>query len=550
MKKRSNLFLLTLLSLTLTGCTINFVVGDSTSDKTSNSNSESTSVSTPTSDSDDSISINYDTDRFVRLYAINDFHGAVNENALNSEPGIVKLGAYLKEKKSEGNTLLINSGDMWQGSIESNYNRGNLLTDCMNNIEFDCFTLGNHEFDWGQKYIQLNRERSSTTGYQTPFLASNIYEFDIGTKTVGEYADLGDKYVIRDLDNGLRVGIIGVIGKDQITSITSQYVDDINFNDPTSVVKTLSDELRTEHSVDVVILDCHTDQSTITGTNYNDDDLVDRNQITSVSNVSKQRYVDAVFCAHSHWEEKAMINGVPFIQGGSYGKYISNVELYVDTNGNVTCETYKNLKSTTVTKGYYDEELAELVNTYKQVSDEASNEVLGTFNGQFMSSGSLPNLVCEAIAEYATKSGYDISYAMVNNARATVDSGTVTYGGLYRALPFDNEIFIIDALGSTLKTELEYDSNFMCRLDSERIDVNKTYRIAVIDYLATHRNSKRDYNYFPGMTIVGKLEKDGYDIYNYRDVTADYIREKGSFDYWNYLSTKDKFNTNKINSAI
>lgn len=553
MKKRANLFLLTLLSLALTGCTIDFYISHNASNDSVSSSTTSTSKPNSTSTSKPNSTsmppVDYDNAKKISLYAINDFHGAVNENASNYEPGIIRLGAYLKEKKSEGNTLLLNSGDMWQGSIESNYNRGYLLTDCMNNIEFDCFTLGNHEFDWGQKYIKLNRERSSTTGYQTPFLASNIYKYDINSKTIGEYADLGDQYVICDLENGLRVGIIGVIGKDQITSITSQHVDDINFNETTGIIKDLSDELRIEQDVDVVILDCHTNQSGITGSS--DKNFYDKNQITSVSPNSNQRYVDAVFCAHSHYEEKAMINGVPFIQGGSYGRYISNVDLYVDKDGNVGCDRYENLSSIQVTKGYYDEELAELVNTYKVESDKAGNEVLGTFNGSFMASGTLPNLVSEAIANYATKTGYDISYAIVNNGRATVDSGEVTYGELYRALPFDNEVFVIETTGERINAELAFDSNYMYRLNKEALNVNKTYRIAVIDYLATHRNSYRNYDYFKGMKIVGKIEKDGYDIYNYRDITADYIREKGYLSYYNYTSGyNDPFNKDKLFETI
>ncbi|MCH5180159.1 MAG: bifunctional metallophosphatase/5'-nucleotidase [Erysipelotrichales bacterium] len=549
MKKRSNILILSLLTLTMAGCSIEFVWGG---DDSSNSH-DSVASTNENSISNNNSSFKPSEDaKKVSLYAINDFHGAVSENASSGEPGIVRLGAYLKEKKSEGNTLLINSGDMWQGSIESNYNRGFLLTDCMNNIEFDCFTLGNHEFDWGQKYIQLNRERSSTTNYQTPFLAANIYEYDIDTKTIGEYADLGDKYVIRELDNGLRVGIIGVIGKGQITSITSQHVDDINFNSPTNVIKTLSDELRTEQNVDVVILDSHADQYDITGSN--EDDFYDKNQITSVSPNTNQRYVDAVFCAHSHAKkEDDMINGVPFIQGGSYGKYISNVELYVEENGNVSCGVSTNLESIKETQGYYDSELAELVATYKIESDEASNEVLGTLNGKFYSSGSgatIPNVVCEAIANYAVDSGYDISYAMVNNARATLEGGTLTYGELYRALPFDNEVFVIETTGERIKAEADFSSNFICRLDTEPLDLNKTYRIAVIDYLATHRNSNRNYDYFRGMKIVGKLEKDDNDLYNYRDITADYIRANKTINYWDFLSSSDRFNKNNLYNAI
>lgn len=575
--KKSIVFLTTLM-LTLSGCTIKLPGMDNSVslsiDSTSiipisigtSADSQITISDDYLSDSVEDVSISNDDNshlasdsltstvisnepRYVDFYAINDFHGAVLENSDNKEPGIVKLGAYLKEKKSEGNTLLLNSGDMWQGAIESNYNRGNLLTDCMNEIEFDCFTLGNHEFDWGQYYIQTNRNRSSTTGYQTPFLAANIYDYDINTKRIGDFANLGDKYTIRELDNGLKVGIIGVIGKDQITSITSQFVDDINFNDPTSIIKTLSDELRINQGVDVVILDCHTDQYSITGSS--ESNFLDRNNLTSISSSSHKRYVDAVFCAHTHEDKQGEINGVPFIQGECYGRKISNVQLRVDVDGSVTCEKSENLVSMDVTNGYFDDDLNDLVTTYKTSSDVASNEVLGTFSGTFMASGTLPNLVCEAIANTAKSSGYNIDYSVVNNARSSVSSGTVTYGELYRALPFDNEIYIIKTTGTALKKEFGYSSIYMYRENKESLDENKEYTIAVIDYLATHRNSNRDYNYFPGMTILGRLEKSGYDLYNYRDITAEYIKSKKNLNYYNYTSQyNDQFNKDKLTTSI
>lgn len=575
--KKSIVFLTTLM-LTLSGCTIKLPGMDNSVSLSIDSTSIiPTSIETSAdsqitisddylSDSVEDVSISNDDNshlasdsltstvisnepRYVDFYAINDFHGAVLENSDNKEPGIVKLGAYLKEKKSEGNTLLLNSGDMWQGAIESNYNRGNLLTDCMNEIEFDCFTLGNHEFDWGQYYIQTNRNRSSTTGYQTPFLAANIYDYDINTKRIGDFANLGDKYTIRELDNGLKVGIIGVIGKDQITSITSQFVDDINFNDPTSIIKTLSDELRINQGVDVVILDCHTDQYSITGSS--ESNFLDRNNLTSISSSSHKRYVDAVFCAHTHEDKQGEINGVPFIQGECYGRKISNVQLRVDVDGSVTCEKSENLVSMDVTNGYFDDDLNDLVTTYKTSSDVASNEVLGTFSGTFMASGTLPNLVCEAIANTAKSSGYNIDYSVVNNARSSVSSGTVTYGELYRALPFDNEIYIIKTTGTALKKEFGYSSIYMYRENKESLDENKEYTIAVIDYLATHRNSNRDYNYFPGMTILGRLEKSGYDLYNYRDITAEYIKSKKNLNYYNYTSQyNDQFNKDKLTTSI
>lgn len=499
---------------------------------------------------EEDITINYQTNpqsRKINLYGINDFHGAVIENGY--EAGIVKVGSYLKEKKSNGNTLLINSGDFWQGAIESNYNRGNLLTDCMNQIEFDCFTLGNHEFDWGNTYIQQNRERKSKINYQTPFLAANIYQYDISSKTEGEYANLGEKYTIRTLENGLKVGIIGVIGKDQITSITSSHVDNLIFKDPTPIIKDLSDELKTQKEVDVVILSCHTDQRSITQSNFEGSDS---SGITLKSPVSNEKYVDAVFCAHTHQNEVDYINGVPFVQTNGSGKAIANIELEVNANGSISCNNYAYQYTSSINTFTKDKELEEIVNQYKSISDNVGSEVLTSISNNLDRYSTLTNLVTTAMADYATKNKIQIDYAIANSGRADLNYGQVTYANLYKALPFDNEIYIIQTSGSAIKNELRYSSNAMYRFNSKAIVDSQIYTIAVLDYLALHRNVNREYDYFPGMKIIDKYTKSGYDIYHYRDLTADFMREfkNKTMDVEQFSNSNNRHNKNLLTQNV
>ncbi len=458
-------------------------------------------------------------DKSLQIYAINDFHGSVIAN--QNEAGIVKVGSFLKVKKEEEDAVLLNSGDLWQGSIESNLNHGELLTDCMNEIGFDAFTLGNHEFDWGADYIQRNRQRKSKDNYQTPFLAANIYNYDIDNKIALDYANLGNEYTIKTMDNGLKVGIIGVIGKDQITSISSQYADNYTFKDPTPIIKNLSDKLRVEQEVDVVLLDCHTNQESIKETSELGEDA---SGITSISTISNKRYVDAVFCAHSHYDETDYVNGVPFIQGSCNGKLISSVTLSVATNGNVTCEQYDNLNASSIAISKEDPTLRNLVDTYKENSDAVGKEVLGKISGSLNKSSTLVNLVCAAMASFAEQNHIDIDYAIANTGRANLSAGNVTYAQLYKALPFDNQIYILEVDGSDIRNELQY-GNCMYRVNPNLLSNNRRYTIAVLDYLALHRNTNRDYNYFRSMTIIDFYKKTGYEIYNYRDLTADYLRQ-------------------------
>ena len=195
--------------------------------------------------------------RTVDIYASNDIHGQMDEGSY--ECGVGKFATYFKEKGEQENTLLLDQGDTWQGSIYSNYNHGALITDIMNYVQFDARTVGNHDFDWGIDYVKANTARSYN-GYTTPTLAGNVYDYNFDTKTVGniQQSDIGIKSVSYTLENGLKVGILGCIGYDQITSISSNYTTNITFTDHINFIKNEATYLRYNKNCDVVICSIHT----------------------------------------------------------------------------------------------------------------------------------------------------------------------------------------------------------------------------------------------------------------------------------------------------
>ena len=136
----------------------------------------------------------------VDLYAINDLHGKFCDT--DKQPGVDELGTYLNNAKAtDDHCIFLSSGDMWQGSAESNLTGGFILTEWMNEMGFVSMTLGNHEFDWGQEKIKNNLAIADF-----PFLAINIYD-----NSTGERVDYCEPSVIVDLGD-VQVGIIGAIG--------------------------------------------------------------------------------------------------------------------------------------------------------------------------------------------------------------------------------------------------------------------------------------------------------------------------------------------------
>ena len=142
----------------------------------------------------------------------------------------------------------------------------------------------------------------------------------------------------------------------------------------------------------------------------------------------------------------------------------------------------------------------------------------------------------------------DIDYAITNNARATLNAGDLTYSDLFKAVPFDNVVYVIQTKGKYIRNKLNY--FYIYRADTEPLNDNKDYKVAVIDYLALHRGTNRTYNYFNEFTEICRLTKEGYDIYNYREITADYIRKHQQINVSDYSGNLDRHNKNKISSAI
>ena len=141
------------------------------------------------------------------VFAINDLHGRFADTA--DQPGLDELSTYLKLQPK--NTILLATGDMWQGTSESNLTRGFLITDWMNRMEFDAMTVGGHEFDWGEEWLQQNIEMA-----EFPFLGINVY-----SRETDERVDYCQSSLTVDVD-GVQIGIIGAIG-DCYYSISSEF---------------------------------------------------------------------------------------------------------------------------------------------------------------------------------------------------------------------------------------------------------------------------------------------------------------------------------------
>lgn len=468
-------FSLILMLIALTSCQDISLSIPSTSENSSMSlSSIFTSESSSSSTSNSSSVVSSSSSQLPLLvtldfYNLNDFHGAVDYNPSNKEIGINRLANYFENMTNNNpNTILLSSGDMWQGSADSNITRGRLVVDAMNLMGFEAMAIGNHEFDWTDEYLLSNQIRSNF-----PLLGINI--FDQRTQARAAFADAS----VLIEKTGIQIGIIGTIGSDLESSILTSAVQDYSFVPYTDLVMQESERLR-DLGADLIVL-----------LNHNG----------SVES-GVMPYVDAVFNGHTHRREVFHVDGKPVYQGQAYGQAISHVRFVVNTStmeptfiqsqsGVYTFDTLLNANQI----GEENIEMKELFDQYlvNEIND-VKNEVIGSADGAF-SRNQLGNLAVDEMLRYGQEVKPEVvaSFHNTGGVRAAIDQGPVSYGELYKAFPFDNELMIVEVTGNDLLWWLSENLYAATVPNLTPIQTNQTYWIISINYLTEKHFESNSY---------------------------------------------------------
>ncbi|MBR4377668.1 MAG: bifunctional metallophosphatase/5'-nucleotidase [Bacilli bacterium] len=450
----------------------------------------------------------------INIYAFNDFHGAVKANY--SEPGLKTIGTFFKEKSQQQNTLILDQGDTWQGSLESNYEYGAIVQDVFNYAGVSLRTVGNHDFDWGLNHLESTNNRKLGDDY-IPTLAANVFDYIYGYNGGTQQSQCGMEYATFILDNGIKVGVVGVIGEDQITSICSNLVSSVCFTNHFQKAREISDYLRIEKNCDVIIVSAHESAANLTSP-----------ELCSVSPVSHKRYADLILGGHSHYQQEYTIDGVKCVQWDSNGESTGYIKLNYDFKNNCVLDDSTRVQtySASYLRSNYsviEETIDKMVDDYLKITDELAFEVLSNNFTSSFDTTSLANLMSEAIFDAVKTAGYTIDFAVTNYARTGFYDIEFTYGDLYRSFPFDNQIILMDISSQTSINSLSH--NMTYREDTTIKGDSGQHRIAVIDYIGLHQNNHRQYDYFPDATNLEIFNPGGGENPPiYRNILKDYLK--------------------------
>jgi 5'-nucleotidase len=190
--------------------------------------------------------------------------------------GMARRAALIKEIRSqEANVLLLDSGDIFQGTPYFNFFGGELEYKLMSQMGYDASTLGNHDFDNGLEGLQ--RQLPNAT---FPFLIAN-YDFS-KTPLAGRFAP----YKVFD-KQGVRVGVFG-LGIELNGLVADKNFGATVFLDPVAKAKEMAAQLRGPEKCDLVICLSHL------GYKYGEAKLDDCKLAAQVSGI------DLILGGHTH----------------------------------------------------------------------------------------------------------------------------------------------------------------------------------------------------------------------------------------------------------
>lgn len=396
----------------------------------------------------------------LTVFEINDTHGSLTTE--DNGYGMAQVSTIIKELEKTSELLKIANGDIFQGSYVSNTARGLPFIEILNNLNFDLFVIGNHEFDWGFDTIHQYKDGKKENGEADfPFVACNIYY-----KDSNEYVSWLEPYTIC-YKNGYKIGVIGAIGEGLESSISTKKVEDYEFVDPLPLIEGYAESLRVEEKCDVVIVSIHEYESS---TNQ---------RIATLNGDSR---IDGIICGHTHqkineYYSRSDNYRIPCVQSNTKNLSVGSIE-YSLTGHLINSGTIKHYNPS-----YYDsdEAISNLLKKYQDLFNEAE-EVIG-YTSSYLGRDDIGYM---AVNEMNKLLNVDVSCMNTGGIRTTINSGYVRIKNVFEVCPFDNQIIIVSINGRSLANYYRRQGNYLyfnTSFNPNNLNNDTVYKLAVIDYV-------------------------------------------------------------------
>ncbi|XP_061392520.1 apyrase-like [Musca vetustissima] len=365
----------------------------------------------------------------------------------------------LLEQQKDNNVVYFNAGDSFQGTLWYNVGRWNVTSQFLNLLPADAMTLGNHEFDHGVEGVVPFLE-----ALNSPMLVANIDASNEPTMQ-GKYQP---SMIIER--SGRKIGVIGIILE---TTYDLANTGKLIFRNESETILEEAEKLKAQGANIIIVLShCGYDVDKLIASKAGSvvDVIVGSHSHTFLytgdtppgPDVPKGDYPTVV--THSETGHRVLI-----VQAGAYAKYVGNITVYFDQEGNVA--DYEGAPLYMGSDVPQAKDVIEAMKPWKLSLDEQIAQIIGETKVDLEKSDcdrtecNIGNFFADAAVYAFTKlTPYNEIYwsqasiALINTGaiRVPLSKGNLTYGHLSTMSPFENKMTAFMLPGAKLLNALEF----------------------------------------------------------------------------------------------
>jgi 5'-nucleotidase len=414
---------------------------------------------------------------WLSVVGTNDLHGRIA-----SLPALGGYLANLREARARdgGAVVLLDAGDMFQGTIESNFVEGASVVAAYNALGYAAAAVGNHEFDFGPEGPAPTPRhpeddprgalRARAREARFPLLIANLVDEATGRRVEG-WENMPPYHVVDAA--GVRVGIIGVTTEQTPTTTIAANFRGLRVAPLSDTIAETAARLRAS-GVHVVLVTAHAGGRCRSHDDPHDVGSCEPDQeIFAVAAALPRGSVDAIVAGHTHAVVAHDVHGIAVIESLANGQAFGRVDLELerDATGGFRvvdrrifpperlCGVATHLPCADVryegAPVVPDARVAEVVGPYLEAARRQGEERLGPqvtapFERRGDRETALGNLLADLMREIAP-GGADVALLNGGGIRAPIDAGPLTYGDLFETFPFDNRFAVLRIDGATLR---------------------------------------------------------------------------------------------------
>ncbi len=357
--------------------------------------------------------------------------------------GIAEMTTLINDlRRSEPNVFLFDSGDIFTGAL-AKLTEGRLAFELMITMGYDAMAIGNHEFEYGHELFAWAKNRAPF-----PVLGANFFYKD----TDHPYAQA---HAIIERD-GVRIGVIGIMGQDAVTAIIPSFIAPLDVRDPVAIVQRSVDELRDD--VDLIVLLTHQGKTAPMQTDAESDPRLQRDIDADIALAGAVHGVDVLFAGHADAGTPEPVvhakTGTIIMQTYGQATHLGYLQLTLNDANEIIAHDGR-LIPVDPSRYAPDPAVAAKLAEYRSAFPEIQTVVGQTrarMNRLYIEESDIGHLFTDAFVELA---GTDIAFIHSGSLRKDIPGGDVRLVDLLDTYPFVDDVIVKEMNGEQIRRALE-----------------------------------------------------------------------------------------------